>query len=195
MQIEASQIPQLRAAMVAEVIEREGGYVNHPADRGGPTRYGITQAKAREYGYRAAMQNAPLSLAHRIYSTEFWHRQRLDEIAPISAELATYLFDFGIHSGTGRPGRQLQRLLNVFNRRETDYADVSVDGVIGDETLGALRALHKRRGDRALEALAYALNGLRVEFMVSLAESRESQEAFTLGWLARVMELTVPEVE
>jgi lysozyme family protein len=25
-----------------EIIRREGGYVNHPADRGGPTKYGIT---------------------------------------------------------------------------------------------------------------------------------------------------------
>ena len=29
------------------LIEREGGYVNHRADRGGPTRYGITEAVAR----------------------------------------------------------------------------------------------------------------------------------------------------
>ena len=30
--------------LIDELIEREGGYVNHPADRGGPTKFGITEA-------------------------------------------------------------------------------------------------------------------------------------------------------
>ena len=28
---------------IQEIIDNEGGYVNNPADRGGPTKYGITQ--------------------------------------------------------------------------------------------------------------------------------------------------------
>ena len=29
-------------SLIDELIEREGGYVNHSADGGGPTRFGIT---------------------------------------------------------------------------------------------------------------------------------------------------------
>ena len=29
-------------ALIDELLEREGGYVNHPADKGGPTCFGIT---------------------------------------------------------------------------------------------------------------------------------------------------------
>ena len=36
---------------IDDVIAREGGYVDHPADRGGPTRWGITEAVARRSGY------------------------------------------------------------------------------------------------------------------------------------------------
>jgi lysozyme family protein len=38
--------------LIEEVIGREGGYSNHPADRGGATRWGITEAVARAHGYR-----------------------------------------------------------------------------------------------------------------------------------------------
>ena len=40
-------------AMLDELIEREGGYISHPADRGGPTRF-VTQAARRHRGTHPA---------------------------------------------------------------------------------------------------------------------------------------------
>ena len=37
--------------LIDDLIAREGGFVDHPADKGGPTRWGITQAVARRHGY------------------------------------------------------------------------------------------------------------------------------------------------
>ena len=45
--------------LVEALIEREGGYSNHPADKGGPTCFGITEAVARAHGYRGAMRSLP----------------------------------------------------------------------------------------------------------------------------------------
>ena len=42
-------------ALVDGLVEREGGYVANPADKGGPTCFGITEAVARANGYRGAM--------------------------------------------------------------------------------------------------------------------------------------------
>ena len=35
-------------SMIEATIGKEGGYSNHPADRGGPTRWGITERVARD---------------------------------------------------------------------------------------------------------------------------------------------------
>ncbi len=46
-----------------ELIKREGGYVTTPADRGGATKYGITEAVARANGFKGNMQDLPLDVA------------------------------------------------------------------------------------------------------------------------------------
>lgn len=43
-----------------ELIKREGGYVNNLADRGGATKYGITEAVARANGFKGNMRDLPL---------------------------------------------------------------------------------------------------------------------------------------
>jgi lysozyme family protein len=39
--------------IIDDIIRREGGYVDHPADKGGPTRWGITMATLSHYRQRA----------------------------------------------------------------------------------------------------------------------------------------------
>ncbi|ENV93784.1 hypothetical protein F937_03185 [Acinetobacter calcoaceticus ANC 3680] len=50
-----------------ELIKREGGYVNNPADRGGATKYGIIEAVARANGFKGNMKDFPLETAKAIY--------------------------------------------------------------------------------------------------------------------------------
>ena len=52
-----------------ELIKREGGYVNNPADRGGATKYGITEAVARTNGFKGNMRDLPLDVAKAIYKS------------------------------------------------------------------------------------------------------------------------------
>ncbi len=40
-----------------EIILHEGGYADDPADSGGKTMYGITEAVARNSGYRGEMKD------------------------------------------------------------------------------------------------------------------------------------------
>jgi glycosyl hydrolase family 108 len=43
-------------SLIDGLIDREGGFVDHPADKGGPTCFGITQAVARAHGYAGPMR-------------------------------------------------------------------------------------------------------------------------------------------
>ena len=52
---------------VKRVLMHEGGYSDHAADPGGKTMYGITEAVAREVGYRGDMRELPSELAKRSY--------------------------------------------------------------------------------------------------------------------------------
>jgi lysozyme family protein len=182
-------IDDLKRRLIAEVIEREGGYVNHPADRGGPTCWGITLEVARRHGYTGDMRSLPRQTAAQIYAADYWHSLKLDDVAAMNQDLATVLFDFGVNSGPGRAARKLQRQLNVLNDRGRLYADIVVDGAFGPATLRALKGFAAARGAAGLEVLTHTVNAERIVFCRQLAERNESQEAFTYGWFRRVVEL------
>lgn len=184
-----STLDNLKRRMIAEVIEREGGYVNHPADRGGPTCWGITLQTARANGYEGDMRALPRQLAARIYARRYWNSLKLDEVGGMHAGLAAVLFDFGVNSGPGNSAKYLQVQLNVLNDRGRHYPDIAEDGAFGPATLQALRAYAASRGNEGLDVLSQTVNAERIVFCRRLAQRTESQEAFAYGWFRRVVEL------
>lgn len=168
--------------LIDAVIDREGGYTNHPADRGGETRYGITIAVARANGYTGPMASLPRATAAAIYRSIYWTRPGFDLIAPIAPAVAAELFDTGINMGVSVAATFLQRALNALNRGATDYADMAVDGRAGPATRAAVAAFVKKRGSDLV--LMKAMESLQGERYVSLAEGRPQNEAFLYGWLA-----------
>jgi lysozyme family protein len=124
--------------LIDELIEREGGYVNHPADKGGPTRYGITEAVARAHGYAGSMAELPREEAEAIYRRLYWLRPRFDEVVERTPAVAVELFDTGANMGPAVAATFLQRALTALNRNGKDYADLVPDGRVGPATLSAL---------------------------------------------------------
>lgn len=170
--------------LIDDVVEREGDYVNHPADRGGPTRWGITEAVARRQGYHDDMRMLPQSDAAAIYKRLYWAAPAFDKISEVAPKLAAELFDTGINMGTGTATGFLQRALNALNRNGRDYGDLCVDRRIGPATLLALHAFFRQRGVAGEQVLLKAVEALQGAHYVRLAETRLSQEAFLYGWLA-----------
>jgi len=115
------------------VLVHEGGYVNHPADPGGATMKGVTQAVYD--GYRK-MQGRPKQSVRligedellAIYKFQYWDKVHGDML-PAGLDYA--VFDFAVNSGVGRASKYLQAVLGV-----------AQDGQIGVRTLGAIHNTH-----------------------------------------------------
>ena len=171
--------------LVDGLIEREGGYVNHPADRGGATNFGITEGVARAHGFGGAMCDLPRREAVAIYRRLYWLRPRFDKVAMRSPRLAAELFDSGVNMGPAVAATFLQRALTALNRSGKDYPDLVPDGQIGAATLAALDGFLKVRGKASAETVVMrALEALQGERYLRLAERRPANEAFLYGWLA-----------
>jgi lysozyme family protein len=171
--------------LINGLIEREGGFVDHPADKGGPTRFGITEAVARAQGYDGPMRLLPREEAAAIYRRLYWLRPRFDEVAKRTPRVAEELFDTGANMGPAVAATFLQRALTALNRDGKDYPDLVPDGRIGALTLFALDAFLAVRGKAGGETvLLRALEALQGERYLRLAERRPANEAFLYGWLA-----------
>jgi lysozyme family protein len=171
--------------LIDALIEREGGYVDNPADKGGPTCFGITEAVARAHGYAGPMRQLPRDEAAAIYRRLYWSRPRFDEVAKRSPRIAAELFDTGANMGPAVAATFLQRALTALNRNGSDYPDLCPDGRIGEGTLAALDAFLAVRGKATGETvLLRALEALQGERYLRLAERRPANEAFLYGWLA-----------
>ncbi|MEO8724041.1 MAG: glycosyl hydrolase 108 family protein [Sphingobium sp.] len=171
-------------AMIDGLIAREGGYVDHPADRGGATNWGITQAVARAEGYVGDMRSLSRGEAARIYRRLYWERPGFDQIAKHAPLIAAEMFDTGVNMGPPIAIGFLQRALNALNRSGSDYLDIIVDRQCGDKTIAALNTFLRVRGAKSEAVLRKAIEALQGERYIALTEQRPANEAFAYGWIA-----------
>lgn len=168
------------------IIAREGGYVNHPDDKGGPTNYGITLKLYKKYKSSATIQdlkNLTKSQAYNIYETEFYRNTNIDQLVQFSQRLTEEVLDTAVNMGPSTAIKFLQRSLNALNMKGQLYSDISADGGIGDNTIEALIGFFSHRGKEGELVLLKALNCLQAVRYIELAEANLANESFLYGWL------------
>ena len=168
---------------IANIIDKEKGYVDHPSDRGGPTNFGITEAVARQNGFLGKMQDLPKSFAENIYLNRYITAPNFDKVAAISERVAEELIDTGVNMGPGQASIMFQRLLNALNVQGSKYPDLFVDGRIGDASLDAFRKYLLFRGLEGIEVFYKGLNHIQGWRYMEIAEKNTSQEDFFYGWI------------
>jgi lysozyme family protein len=174
--------------IIDEIIRLEGSaYTNHPSDKGGPTKYGVTQRTLSQVLGRPAsiaeVQNLSESMAREIYRRMYVVDPGFDAILTVMPKVAHELVDSGVNAGVGRASEWLQRSLNALNRQGKDYPDIKVDGDIGPVTMATLRRLIAIRGLTNTEIVLFRmLNALQGAHYIAIAEGRPQNEDFVFGW-------------
>ncbi len=161
------------AELIDGILQREGGYVDDPADKGGATQFGITAMAWGLYsGYGRQATRAEVQTITREQAVEFYRRRYCvnSPFAVVPYEpLRVQCIDSSVLSGNARTIRWLQRVL-----------DVEPTSVLDDRTKAALV---RDRGPLVNRAMVAA----RVTMMERMVADDPSQAKFREGWIARAV--------
>ena len=177
-----------------DIVAREGGYVNDPADPGGATKYGVTIHTMRRLGLdldrdgrvtEADVRRLSRAQAVDIFVEHYFVRPR---IAELPAVLQASVFDMQVNAGS-HAVRILQRLLCTMR------LPVTVDGIIGPQTIAAARRAHAAAPDHLADAYGIA----RRDYYYALADARPASRKYARrrdggkgGWILRAEEFISP---
>jgi lysozyme family protein len=115
-------------AIMTEVLHHEGGYVDHPDDPGGSTKFGIAQRAHPDIDIATLTETE----ARVIYHDEYWLSSRADELPE---RIRALYFDMCVNHGIPNAVRLLQEAARAMGD------DVVVDGIIGPRTIAAAYAV------------------------------------------------------
>lgn len=161
------------------ILYWEGGdkYSELSADRGGPTKYGITLATWQKVGYdkngdkhitKEDVKLLTMDDFNMVFRQTFWTKLMADDI--LDQSVANMVVDFAYNSGVCRVAKRLQTIVGV-----------TADGVVGNKTIAAVN--HYKFGAKVLFC---ALKADRIKYLKGVAAGNASQKRFLAGWLNRV---------
>lgn len=151
---------------VRHVLLSEGGYVDHPADRGGETNWGISSRAFPDLDVRELSREDAID----IYISRYWDRWNLSLIE--SQAVANKVFDAVVWMGPSAAIKALQRALRAAG------ATVRIDGILGPETARAANAVSP-------EILVPALKSELAGRVREIIARDPSQVVFRRGWINR----------
>jgi lysozyme family protein len=160
------------------LIDREGGYVAHLKDKGGPTKYGITIPTLCAFrrsihgfvpetpeGEREQIKVLSRREAKAIYQVCFYERYGINLLPGVSVQEVT--LDCAVLHGPRRAIKWLQKAVGA-----------KADGLIGAKTEAA--AMRQDHFQTVARITAY-----RARFLARLVRRRPGQIVFLVGWIDR----------
>ncbi len=174
------------------LLGTEGGFVDHPNDRGGATHFGISLRFLRAEAainpaVRGLFPAGPIDVddiraltveqAAKIYLWCFWTPAKCDAL-PTGIDGA--VFDQAVNAGLRTAGRMLQKAINRAGKGLLPA--LAEDGAIGQQTTAAA---HRVYGSDLLTAY----RDIAADRYRGIAIADQSQAVFLEGWLDRAAKL------
>ena len=180
--------------VAAQIVAREGGYVNDPEDPGGATNYGVTIGTMKSLGLdlnkdgqvdATDVRMLTRAQAQQIFVEHYFRRPRLSDLPPA---VQASVFDMYVNAGTNAV-KILQRLVARMGFSAT------ADGVIGPQTVAAAHDAAAAAPDHFADAYGIA----RRNYYYSLADQRPASRKYARsksggkgGWITRAEEFISP---
>ena len=187
-------MPDVRQ-IAEEIVSREGGFVNDPADPGGATNHGVTIGTLRRLGIDVNRDTridvADVKALSQKQAVEIYlkHYYEGPGIAALPEALQASVFDMYVNAG-GNAVKILQRLL-------TDMGfPCDPDGAVGPQTIRAAQMAHEAAPSHLVDAYGIA----RRNYYYALADKRPASRKFARakdggkgGWIKRAEEFMAPK--
>lgn len=151
---------------IGKTLAKEGGakFTDIASDRGGATKYGISQAAYPNLDIR----NLSEQQARDIYKRDYWDRVRADDID--SDIIADNIFDTAVNMGVRTASRLAQVTLDI----------EPADGIIGSQSLKIINAASD-------ETFITHFTIAKIARYANICMRDRSQSKFLLGWVNRAL--------
>lgn len=150
--------------------EGDPGYVNHPDDPGGETKYGIAKTFYPHLNIKDLTKNEALV----IYEKDYFIRHGIN-LLPEFIQLA--YFDCCVNQGGNRASKTLQKAINL-QADAFNFYPIAVDGIVGNITRGTCKRVNAK-------ILVLDFIRLRLDHYRRIS----FREPFLRGWENRINDL------
>lgn len=148
--------------VIRMVLKHEGGYVNHPDDPGGETKYGISKRAYPDLDIVSITEMQAVD----IYIRDYWLKIKGDQL-PSGVDCV--VMDTAVNSGISRASKWLQRMVNA-----------TPDGVIGPMTVAAVRDVYEQDPKQLINEY--------MDYRLGFLKKLRTWDTFGRGWSRRVEE-------
>lgn len=156
--------------IVSDVLREEGGWVDNPHDKGGPTNRGVTLPELSEYYGRPATVEELKALddatASDLYTKLYVEKPGFDAIDDF--DVLNLTVDSAVNHGQSRVAKWLQAAVRV-----------PVDGDFGPVSAEAVNNVPARE-------MYCALLAARARFYGQIVTADSTQAVFDAGWMNRL---------